>query len=338
MKSVWIPKIGPPEVLEVRESGDPHAAQGEVRIRVRASGVNFADVMARMGLYPDAPKLPCVVGYEVAGTVDEIGAGVSGVAAGDSVLAVTRFGGYADVVTVPAAHALPLPQGMTFEEAAALPVNYLTAILMLEHFAHVGRGDRVLVHGAAGGVGLAAVQLCRLHGAEVIGTASASKHAMLKEAGVAHTIDYRNADFESETRRITGGRGVDVVLDPIGGENLRKSYRILAPFGRLAAFGFSAAAPGTSRSVLTATWQFLRMPRFSPIALMNDNRAVMGFNLGHLWGEEALLASQLQKLVEYYQRGAIRPTVARSFPLEQAAAAHAYLQNRQNVGKVVLTT
>ncbi len=336
MKSVWIPKIGPPEVLEVREVEDPHAAPGEVRIRVRASGVNFADVMARMGLYPDAPKLPCVVGYEVAGTVDEIGARVSGVAAGDAVLASTRFGGYADLVTVPAAQALPLPQGMTFEEGAALPVNYLTAILMLEHFAHVGAGDRVLVHGAAGGVGLAAVQLCRLHGAEVIGTASASKHALLKDAGVAHTIDYRAADFESEIRRITGGRGVDIVLDPIGGENFRKSYRVLAPFGRLIAFGFSAAAPGTSRSVLTAAWQFLRMPRFNPIALMNDNRAVMGFNLGHLWNEMSLLVAQLQKLIDYYHRGAIRPTVARSFPLAEAAAAHAYLQNRQNVGKVVL--
>jgi NADPH:quinone reductase-like Zn-dependent oxidoreductase len=337
MRSVWIPRIGPPEVLEVRELPDPHAGAGEVRIRVRASGINFADVMARMGLYPDAPKLPCVVGYEVAGAVDEVGEGAGEIGAGASVLALTRFGGYADTVVVPAAQVVPLPAGMSFDEGAALPVNYLTAFLMLEVFAHVRAGERVLVHGAAGGVGLAAIQLCRIAGAEVIGTASASKHAALREAGVAHAIDYRTTDFEPEVRRLTGGRGVDVVLDPIGGENLRKSYRVLAPLGRLVAFGFSAAAPGTSRQVLTAAWQFVRMPRFSPIRLMDDNRAVMGVNLGHLWGETALLTAELAKLVEYYRAGKIKPTVGRTFPLAEAAAAHAYIQSRQNVGKVVLT-
>jgi NADPH:quinone reductase-like Zn-dependent oxidoreductase len=338
MRSVWIPRIGPPEVLEVREAPDPHAGAGDVRVRVAASGVNFADCMARMGLYPDAPKLPAVVGYEIAGTVDEVGTGASGFAVGDHVIATTRFGGYADVVAVPAGQVVPLPLGMTFAEGAAIPVNYLTAILMLEHFAGVRRGDRVLVHGAAGGVGIAAVQLCRMHGAEVIGTASASKHAALREAGVAHTIDYRTADFEAEVRRITGGHGVDIVLDPIGGENLRKSYRALAPLGRLVAFGFSAAAPGTSRQVVTAVWQLLRMPRFSPVRLMNDNRGALGFNLGHLWGEIDLLRTYLQKLIAYYQDGHIRPVVSRTFPLEQAAAAHAFIQGRQNVGKVVLTT
>ena len=337
MRSVWIPRIGPPEVLEVREAADPHAGPGEVRVRVRASGVNFADCMARMGLYPDAPKLPCVVGYEVAGTVDEVGGDGAAVRVGEEVIATTRFGGYADTVIVPAAQVVPLPTGMSFTEGAALPVNYLTAILMLEAFAGVRPGDRVLVHGAAGGVGLAAVQLCRLHGAEVIGTASAAKHGVLREAGVAHTIDYRSSDFETETRRVTGGRGVDIVLDPIGGENLRKSYRVLAPLGRLIAFGFSAAAPGTSRKITTAAWQLLRMPRFSPVRLMNDNRGVMGFNLGHLWGEMALLQTYLQKLVEYYRGGHIRPTVGRTFPLAEAAAAHAFIQSRQNVGKVVLT-
>jgi NADPH:quinone reductase-like Zn-dependent oxidoreductase len=336
MRSVWISRIGPPDVLETRETPDPHAGAGEVRIRVRAAGVNFADCMARMGLYPDAPKVPCVVGYEVAGTVDEVGAGVGDVHVGDTVLALTRFGGYAEIVAVPAAQVVRVPDGMSVEEAAALPVNYLTAILMLEIFAHVRPGERVLVHGAAGGVGLAAVQLSLLNGAEVIGTASASKHPTLREAGVRHVIDYHREDFEPAVRQATGGRGVDVVLDPIGGEHLRRSYRVLAPLGRLVAFGFSAAAPGTSRSVVAAAWQLLRMPRFSPTALMNDNRAVMGVNLGHLWEQGALLRGQLDKLVGYYRAGRIRPTVGRTFPLVEAAAAHAYIQGRQNVGKVVL--
>ena len=336
MRSVWIPRIGPPEVLELRELPDVVAGPGEVRIRVAASGVNFADVMARMGLYPDAPKLPCVVGYEVAGTVDQVGPGVTDVATGDRVITPTRFNGYADLVVVPAGQTAPLPDGMTFEEGAAVPVNYLTAILMLEVLANVRRGDTVLVHGAGGGVGLAAVQLCRIYGAEVIGTASRGKHEALRAAGVAHAIDYRTQDFESETRRLTGGRGVDVVLDPIGGENLRKSYRTLAPLGRLVAYGVSSMAPTTSRRVHTALWQLLRMPRFGFVRLMNENHGVLGFNLGHLWDETARLRTYLAKVLDYYRAGQVRPVVARTFPLAEAAAAHAFMQARENVGKIVL--
>ena len=336
MRSVWIPRIGPPDVLELRESPDVHAGPGEVRIRVAASGVNFADVMARMGLYPDAPKLPCVVGYEVAGTVDEVGSGVSGLAVGDRVLAPTRFEGYADLVVVPAAQAAAMPAGMSFEDGAALPVNYLTAILMLEVLGNVRRGDRVLVHGAAGGVGFAAVQLCRLYGAEIIGTASAAKHAALRAAGVAHTIDYGTQDFVVETKRVTGGKGADVILDPIGGENLRKSYQALAPFGRLVAYGVSSLAPGTSRRILPALWQLARMPRFGFVRLMNDNHGVLGFNLGHLWDEMPRLRTFLEKLLDHYRDGNVRPVIAKTFPLGDAAAAHAYLQSRANVGKVLL--
>jgi NADPH:quinone reductase-like Zn-dependent oxidoreductase len=336
MRSVWIPRIGPPEVLEVREIPDPHAGAGEVRIRVAASGVNFADVMARMGLYPDAPKLPCVVGYEVAGTVDEVGAGVRGIAVGDKVIAPTRFRGYADLVVVPEAHVVALPDGMGFAEGAAIPVNYLTAILMLEVLGNVRRGDRVLIHGAGGGVGLAAVQLCTIYGAEIIGTASASKHAALRAAGVAHTIDYRTQDFVAETKRVTGGRGADVIIDPIGGENLRKSYRALAPLGRLVAFGVSSMAPATSRRILPALWQLARMPRFGFVRLMNDNHGVLGFNLGHLWDEMERLRRYLLTVLDYARAGRIRPTVAKTFPLTEAAAAHAFMQARENVGKVVL--
>ncbi len=336
MRSVWIPRIGPPEVLELREVPDVHAGAGEVRVRVAASGVNFADVMARMGLYPDAQKPPCIVGYEVAGIVDEVGAGVTGVAVGDRVIAPTRFRGYAELVVVPALQVAALPDGMTFESGAAIPVNYLTAILVLEVLGNVRRGDRVLIHGAAGGVGLAAVQLCRIYGAEIIGTASASKHAALRAAGVAHAIDYRTQDFVAETKRVTGGRGADVVLDSIGGENLRRSYRALAPLGRLVAFGVSSLAPGTSRRVLPALWQLARMPRFGFVRLMNENHGVLGFNLGHLWDEMDRLRAFLERVLDYARDGHVRPTIAATFPLAEAARAHAYLQARENVGKVVL--
>jgi NADPH:quinone reductase-like Zn-dependent oxidoreductase len=336
MRSVWITRTGPPEALEVRDGPDPVAGPGQVLVRVRASGVNFADVMARLGLYPDAPPRPCVVGYEVAGTVEGVGPGVDGdLAVGRRVVALTRFGGYAEAVAVPAAQVFPLPEAIGFEAAAAIPVNYLTTVLMLRHFANVRRGDRVLVHAAAGGVGMAAIQLCRIAGAEVIGTASSSKHGLLREAGVAHTIDYRTQDFETEVKRLTGGRGVDIVLDATGA--FRKSYRCLAPLGRLVCFGLSGAATGLAPSWAGAVKRLVTLPWFHPIRLMNDNKAVIGVNLGHLWDGIEMLRAEMQGLLADCEAGRISPVVGKTFPLVEAAAAHRYIQERRNVGKVLLT-
>jgi NADPH:quinone reductase-like Zn-dependent oxidoreductase len=336
MRSVWITRTGPPEVLEVRDGPEPTPGPGEVLIRVRATGVNFADVMARLGLYPDAPPRPCVVGYEVAGAVERLGEGADGaLGVGRRVVALTRFGGYAEAVAVPAAQVFALPERMSFEEGAAIPVNYLTAVLMLRHFGNVRPGERVLVHAAAGGVGMAAIQLCRIAGAEVIGTASAAKHAVLREAGVAHTIDYRVQDFETEVRRVTGGRGVDIALDATGA--FRKSYRCLAPLGRLVCFGMSGAATGLTPSWLAAAGRLATLPWFHPVKLMNDNKAVIGVNLGHLWDRIDLLRGEMLGLLADWEAGRIRPVVGKTFPLTEAAAAHRFLQERQNVGKVVLT-
>ena len=334
MRSVWIPKAGPPEVLEVRESADPSPRTGQVLIRVRAAGVNFADVSARLGFYPDAPPFPCVVGYEVAGVVEQA-PGVSGIAPGQRVVALTRFGGYAEAVAVPSAQVFPLPEGLSFEQGAAIPVNYLTAVLMLRHFGNVQAGERVLVHAAAGGVGMAAIQLCRAVGAEVIGTASASKHAVLREHGVAHAIDYRSEDFEAAVKRITGGRGVDVVLDATGA--FRKSYRCLAPLGRLVCFGFSSAASGMTPNRLAAIPKLLTIPWFHPVQLMNANKAVIGVNLGHLWDRIDMLRREMLTLLADAEAGRIAPVVGKTFPLTEAAAAHRYIQERRNVGKVLLT-
>jgi NADPH:quinone reductase-like Zn-dependent oxidoreductase len=297
--------------------------------------VNFADVPARMGFYPDAPPRPCVVGYEVSGVVEQVGPNVPGIATGDRIVALTRFGGYTEAVAVPAAQVFPMPARMSFEEAAAVPVNYLTAVLMLRHFGNVRKGDRVLVHAAAGGVGMAAIQLCRIAGAEVIGTASAAKHARLKEMGVAHCIDYRTEDFEEGVKRITGGRGVDIVLDATGA--FGKSYRSLAPLGRLVCFGISGAATGLAPSRLAALGRIIALPWFHPIKLMNDNKAVIGVNLGHLWDRIELLRGEMLGLLADYDAGRIAPVVGKTFPLVQAADAHRFIQERQNVGKVLLT-
>ena len=258
MRAVWITRHAGPEALEVRETADPEPGPGQVRIRVRAAGLSFADVMSAQGLYPDAPKPPCVVGYEVAGVIDALGDGTQGRAAGERVLAMTHFGGHADVVCVPAEQVLPMPDAMSFEEAAAMPVNYLTAYHMLFRVAVVRPGERVLVHMAAGGVGTAVLQLCRtVDDLEVFGTASAAKHDVLKAEGCAHPIDYHATDYAAEVRRLTAGQGVDIVLDPLGGHDWRKGLKLLRPCGRLVAYGFAnlgqraEAWPGT----LAARWR-----------------------------------------------------------------------------------
>ncbi len=337
MKQVWIPKIGEPEVLELREAPDPEPRAGEVWIRVEASGINFADILARMGLYPDSPKLPAVVGYEVAGVVGGVGEGVEGTHEGDRVVCMTRFGGYSDVVCAPHAAVRAIPDDLSFEDAASIPVNYLTAWLMLVRLGNVRAGERVLVHACAGGVGLAAVQICRHVGAEVIGTASGSKHERLREMGVSACIDYRSQDFEEEVGILTDSRGVDIVLDAVGGTSFAKSYRCLSSLGRLFVFGASSLAPGTKRSIPAAVGGFLRMPSFKPLNLMSQNRGVFGVNVGHLWHRGEEMTAMLGEIVDLFAAGVFKPIVDRTFPFAEAAAAHRYIQERKNFGKVVLT-
>lgn len=338
MRQVWITRVGPPEVLELREAPDPEPELGQVRVRVRASGINFADIQARLGLYPDAPKLPAVVGYEVAGDIDAVGAGVTR-SVGEKVLCSTHFGGYSDVVCVDAVLALPLSDGMSYEEGVAIQVNYLTAYQMLVQMGSLKPGERVLVHSAAGGVGLAAIDICNIYGAEVIGTASASKHVILEERGVKHVIDYHTQDYEAEVERVTSGRGVHLVLDPMGGGHWAKGFRCLAPTGRLVMFGLSAAATGKSRSLPALARTMFQVFRasmgFNPGRLINENKALIGVNLGHM-RQVDLLPLWLRQIISWYREGKVHPTVGASFPLAEAARAHHYIQDRKNVGKVVL--
>jgi len=337
MRQVWITRVGPPEVLELRQAPDPTPHAGEVLINVKASGVNFADIMARLGLYPDAPKLPAVVGYEVAGNIVAVGTGVTR-SIGERVLALTRFGGYSDRICVPVSQAVDLPEGMSYEEGAALPVNYLTAYQMLIQMGSLKSGERVLVHSAAGGVGLAAIDLCKIHGAEVIGTASAGKHAFLRERGVAHVIDYTSQDYEAEVKHLTRGRGVHIVLDAMGGEHWKKGYRCLVSSGRLIMFGLSSAVTGKTRSTFSLLKTLIHTPLFSfpPPRLINDNKALVGVNLGRMWNETELLRDWFLQLLNWYKEGKIRPTISKTFPLVEAAQAHHYIQDRKNIGKIIL--
>lgn len=337
MRQMVIIRHGGPEVLQLREKNDPVPGPGEVRIRVRASGINFSDILARIGLYPDAPRPPCVVGYEVCGHVDGVGSGVTSRRDGDRVMALTHFGGYSDTVIVPEEFTFIPPPRLSDVEAAGVLVTYLTAAVALYRMSAVEAGETVLVHGAAGGVGTAAVQLARLRDARVIGTASAAKHEAVLRLGAEHCIDYQREDVTARVKALTHGRGVDIVLDPRGGASLRESYALLAPLGRLVAFGVSDAVPGARRSLWRVAKLLLQTPSFRPLSLMNTNRGVFGLNLGRLWTEGAKLQSIASLLIAELESGRLQPIIARTFPLAEAAAAHRFLHERGNIGKVILT-
>jgi len=333
-----ITERGGPEVLKVQERPDPVPGPGEVRVRVRAAGINFADTMARVGLYPDAPKLPAVVGYEFAGDVESLGEGAEGLTAGDRVLGGCRFGGYAELVAVEAGQLIPLPDDWSYEEGAALPVNYATAYAGLVRYGALVPGERVLVHAAAGGVGIAATQIAKQVGAEVYGTASASKHNAIRGFGVDHPIDYRDKDFVKESRRISGEKQpFDLVLDAVGGRSFAKSFSLLRTGGRLVCFGASSLMSGDKRNPITAAKSLIQTPWYNPLRLMPVSKAVIGLNMLALWDAKGSLDEYIEPLSEWLDAGAFRPVVAEAFPLERGPDAHRYLGERKNVGKVVLT-
>jgi synaptic vesicle membrane protein VAT-1 len=342
MRAVVIPRHGPPEVLEVRELPDPPVGPGELRIAVKAAGINFADTMARVGLYPDAPKIPCVVGYEVAGEVESVGEGVDAHKVGDRVIAGTRFNGQAELVTVPAEQAFPLPKKLSFEEGAAFPVNYATSYAALVIMGGLKPGERVLIHAAAGGVGISATQVAKGIGAEIFGTASASKHDAIREQGVEHPIDYRTQDFEQEVRRITGGEGLDVIMDALGPTSFRKDYRLLRQGGRLIMYGASELQTGSGKRNLPAALRSLAqmpratMPWWKSLGMMNENKGVFGLNMLSWWDREGGLDRATEPLLEALQKGELKPVVAEAFPFDRAADAHRFIEERRNIGKVVL--
>lgn len=331
MRSVVLTKHGPPEVLQVQERPDPVADAGELLVDVKAAGINFADLMARIGLYPDAPKPPCVVGYEVAGTVSALGDGVSGFAVGDRVMAGTRFRGYSELVAAKVANVARLPDTISFEQGAAVPVNYATAYLGLIRFGALEPGERVLIHAAAGGVGIAATQIAKARGAEVYGTASPGKHDAIRGFGVDHALDYTSPGWEKSVPAI------DVVMDAIGGKSFRTSYDLLRAGGRLVAFGASSVVSGEKRNLVTAARAALSMPRFNLIKQMSASKAVIGLNMLTLWDEMGSLERYIGKLEEMLGDGTAKPVVAESFSFDRAPDAHRFITERRNVGKVVLT-
>ncbi len=337
MQQIFITAAGGPEKLELREAPDPKPAANEMRVRVAAAGINFADILARMGLYPDAPKLPCVVGYEISGTVDAVGEAVDESWLGQEVFGMTRFGGYSDTVVVPEDQLFTKPASLSHEQAAAIPVNYLTAWQLLVVMGSLSVDETVLIHNAGGGVGLAAIDIGRHIGATLVGTASTSKHGFLEERGLHHAIDYRTQDWSVELDRLLEGRGVELITDPLGGSHWKKSYKALRSTGRLGMFGISTASESRLPGPLRLLKIVSGLPLYSPLGLMDKNRSVFGVNMGHLWHETAKIRVWMEALLQGIDEGWVRPHVDQAFSFEQAGDAHAYIEARKNIGKVVLT-
>ncbi|MGK7371179.1 MAG: synaptic vesicle VAT-1 family membrane protein [Candidatus Halalkalibacterium sp. M3_1C_030] len=339
MRQVVNTKNGSYDVLQVQEVPDLVPKQDELVINIKASGLNFADILARKGQYHDGPSKPCVMGYEVSGVVHSVGDKVDSSWVGKEVMAMCRFGGQAEQVCVKEMQVYDKPEKLTFEEAAAIPVNYLTAWVLLVVMGSLQKNESILIHNVGGGVGIAALDIAKHIGAETYGTASHHKHSFLVERGLEFAIDYRTNDWFDEIMKLTDDRGVDLITDPLGGKEWKRSYKALRATGRLGMFGISTAS-GSSDFGLKSYWDMLKtvvqMPFYHPLSLINKNRGVFGVNLGHLWHEPKKATTWTQDILKGVDEGWINPHVDTTFSFDEAGEAHRYIEERKNIGKVIL--
>ncbi|KAJ3067625.1 hypothetical protein HDU98_009154 [Podochytrium sp. JEL0797] len=330
--------------IAVHERKDPEPSVDEVRIRVKAFGVNFADILARMGIYPDAPPFPNIVGYEVSGLIDAVGPNIPTSWIGKPVVALTKFGGSADTVVTKLAHCIEKPAGVSYIEAASIPVVYLTAWMLVVHMGGLREGQVVLIQNAGSGVGLAAIDIARHLGAISIGTASASKHAFLASRGLDHAIDYRTQDFVAEVKRLTGGKGADLIIDPIGGrDSWNKNYGSLRRGGKLGVFGASSmqeTLKGAGWSGLAwikiAFSMMLGAPSWGPLKLMEDNAGVFGVNLGHMFEDLEYPVQWLKIAMKGIEEGWVRPHIDSVWDMDHVLQSHEHIEARRSTGKVII--
>ncbi|XP_071940875.1 synaptic vesicle membrane protein VAT-1 homolog [Antedon mediterranea] len=340
MQAVLLTGHGGYDKLVTRELPIPKPETGQVLVRVKTSGLNFAELHCRQGLYQvpgGLPPCPFSMGMECAGVVEEVGSGVVQPKPGTRVICLNDFGLWKEFAAVKAERCFPIPEGMSFEEAAALAVNYLTAYLMLFNFGNLRQGTSVLIHMAAGGVGIAATQLCKtVPDVTVYGTASAHKHELIREMGVKHPIDYRNMDYEVEIRKISP-KGVDIVLDPLSGKDTMKCFDLLRPMGKLIVFGAANMMQGENRSMLNVAKTWWNSPSFGAMDMMQKNKSVSGFHLGYLADETELLTNAMNEIIRLYQAGRIKPKIDSVWHFANIKDAMKQMHERKNVGKVVLT-
>ncbi|XP_007908386.1 synaptic vesicle membrane protein VAT-1 homolog [Callorhinchus milii] len=335
-KAIVLSGFGGYDKLSVEmKKGVPIPKAGEILVRVKAGGLNFADLMARQGIYDRMSSSPPLVpGMEASGVVEAIGEDVKDKKVGDKVFMLNRGGLWAELAVIPADNAFLMPDGMGFEEAAAILVNYVTAYMMIYDFGNLQPGQSVLVHMAAGGVGIAATQLCKLvKDVTVFGTSSASKHETIKENGVSHPIDYRTLDYVEEVRKISP-KGVDIVLDPLGGADTAKGFHLLKPMGKIITFGASTLLAGQKRNLMALARTWWNKFSINSLQLLQSNKAVCGYHLGYLEAEQ--ISKVVVKLLALYKDGKIKPRVDSVWSFEQVGDAMRQMQERKNIGKVIL--
>lgn len=338
MKAIPIHRPSASEGLRVEDWPEPASAAGQVLIDVKAFGLNFADIIARKGQYNDAPRFPFVPGYEVAGIIREVGAGVTGFSPGDEVLGLTLFNGYAERAVADARAVVKKPAGMGFADAASIPVNFLTAYHALFETGTLRPGSNVLIHAGAGGVGLAAIQLARNAGCTLYATAGSEKKlALLADFGVHHPINYQTHDFEREVLRIGGGARIDVVLDSVGGSYFKKDLNLLRSHGRVVAYGAAAFSERNLLKLPALLPQVISMLTLSMIDLMLHSKGFYGVNMLRVAKENPdLLQYELQEIMKQFAAKKLRTVVSRQMSWRQIGEAHEALENRSSTGKIVL--
>lgn len=338
MKTWTLAKFGTPEkAFELREANIPVPRPHEVCIEAEAFGINFADIMARQGLYQDCPPLPAVIGYEVVGRIHAVGAQVQGFKVGQRVTGLTRFGGYAQYAVTDARATVHIPDDMPVGVAAALATQYATAYFCAEEMVRLHPGDHVLVQAAAGGVGTALVQLAKRRGCIVYGTAgSESKLEYLRKQGVDFPINYSTQDFEKVIRGHVGDRGLDVVFDSIGGTPVKKARRLLGAGGRIVCYG-AAEMTGSGMNIFKKIQVAAGFGFGSPISMLMTSKAFIGVNMLRIADHRPeTIQRVLKEVTALVTSGVLTPVVGREFSYNELAEAHKYVETRQSVGKVVV--
>lgn len=323
MRSIAIREPGGPEVLETAQIETPAPSHGEILIRVAAAGVNRPDTIQRMGLYPPPPGAPATPGLEVAGEVVETGAGVTRWQAGDKVCALVGGGGYAEYCLAHESHALPVPKGFSMVEAAALPETFFTVWTNVFERGALKPGETFLIHGGTSGIGTTAIQLASIFGSTVIATAGSAEKCRACEKLGAHAVNYREQDFVEEVKRLTGGRGADVILDMVGGDYIQRNIQAAAPDGRIVSIAF---LNGSTAEV-----------NFMPVMLKRLTLTGSTLRPRSIEEKAALAAALESKVWPLLDAGRVKPLIDEVFPLDQAADAHALMEKSSHIGKIVLT-
>ena len=335
MKKIVYTRIGGPDSIEIISEKLEKTVENQVKVRVYRAGINFADLMMRQGLYGSNPDFPFTPGYEVSGIIIGMGGDVENLKIGDRVIAMTGFGGYAEEVIINSNRIIPIPNNVSFDQAASIPVTYGTAYHMLVYLGGIKEGDSVLIHHAAGGVGTAAAQICKSFGAElIIGTASKSKKEFVESLGM-YFVDRDSEDFVEVCKKLTNGKGVHQAIDPVAGKHLMRSYNSLRNGGKLHCFGASSAVPKEKRSIIAALRMVINTPKFNPMKMMNSNKAIFGVHMGRMDNEE-IFRSHLKELGRLLEKGDIDPIIDSVWRFEEVSNAQKHMHQRKNKGKVLL--